>query len=200
MRFLLENAPLEGWEADILGILRDEAYYFLPQKTTKIINEGWASYWHSTIMTQKAAKASEIVDFSDRHSSVVHMSRNQINPYKIGIELFRDIEYRWDTGKFGRDYQECKEMLLKNNWDKKTGMGQKKIFEIRKSHNDITFIDEYLSAEFCERNQLFTYRYNPRTGRNEIDSREFDAIKKQTSGTTYQFWYSGNRSWRLQFQ
>ena len=132
MRFLLENAPLEEWEADILGILRDEAYYFLPQKTTKIINEGWASYWHSTIMTQKAAKASEIVDFSDRHSSVVHMSRNQINPYKIGVELFRDIEYRWNTGKYGRDYQECKDMLLKHNWDKKTDMGRKKFLKLER--------------------------------------------------------------------
>ncbi len=54
LKFLIENAPLEEWEADIIGCLREEAYYFLPQRMTKIMNEGWASYWHSTILTQKA--------------------------------------------------------------------------------------------------------------------------------------------------
>ncbi|MCA8989484.1 MAG: SpoVR family protein, partial [Planctomycetaceae bacterium] len=48
--FLLEHAPLKTWQADILAIIRDEAYYFAPQAQTKIMNEGWASYWHSTIM------------------------------------------------------------------------------------------------------------------------------------------------------
>lgn len=177
MGFLLENAPLKEWEADILGILRDETYYFLPQKITKIINEGWASYWHSKIMTQKVVKVSEIIDYSDRHSSVTAMARRQINPYKIGIELFRDIEFRWDTGRFGRDYQECLDMSEKANWNKNLGLGEAKIFEVRKSHNDITFIDEFLTPEFCERHQLFTYKYNPRTGRHEIDNREFEGIK-----------------------
>src|SRR5690606_9988756 len=63
MLFLLEYAPLQEWEADIIGILREEAYYFLPQRMTKIMNEGWASYWHSKIMTKHVAKSSEIVDF-----------------------------------------------------------------------------------------------------------------------------------------
>lgn len=44
MKFLMDAAPLKEWEADIIGILREEAYYFLPQRMTKIMNEGWASY------------------------------------------------------------------------------------------------------------------------------------------------------------
>ncbi|MBT3526231.1 MAG: SpoVR family protein [Bdellovibrionales bacterium] len=177
MKFMLGYAPLEDWQADIIGILREEAYYFLPQRMTKIMNEGWASYWHSTIMTQRAVRASEIVDFADHHAGVMAMSRKQINPYKIGIELFRDIEYRWDTGRFGKEYQDCEDMTVKANWDKDTGLGKKKIFEIRKTHNDITFIDEFFTQEFCERQQLFTYNFNPRSGRYEIDGREFQAIK-----------------------
>src|SRR5688572_14948671 len=47
--FLLEHAPLNGWQRDVLSIIRDESYYFAPQAQTKIMNEGWASYWHSTI-------------------------------------------------------------------------------------------------------------------------------------------------------
>lgn len=177
MRFLIDHAPLLEWQVDILAILREEAYYFLPQRLTKIMNEGWASYWHSKIMTSKALRSSEIVDFADVHSGVMAMSKNSINPYKIGIELFRDIEHRWDTGKFGKEYNECEDMAVREKWDKKTMQGRDKIFEIRKSHNDVTFIDEFFTQEFCERQQLFTYKYNARTGRNEIDSRDFNEVK-----------------------
>ncbi len=177
--YLIQHAPLEEWQADIVGILREEAYYFLPQRLTKIMNEGWASYWHSTIMTQRALDASEIVDFADKHAGVMYMSKQNINPYKIGIELMRDIEYRWNRGMFGKDYNECSDMREKLNWDTKLGKGREKIFEVRKSHNDISFIDEFLTPEFCERQQLFTYKYNPRSGRFEIDSKDFLAIKQK---------------------
>ncbi|MBA2404170.1 MAG: SpoVR family protein [Bdellovibrionales bacterium] len=177
--YLIQYAPIEEWQADIIGILREEAYYFLPQRMTKIMNEGWASYWHSTIMTQKALDASEIVDFADKHAGVMYMSKQNINPYKVGIELMRDIEYRWNRGMFGKDYNECPSMKDKIEWDTKLGKGREKIFEVRKSHNDISFIDEFLTPDFCERQQLFTYKYNPRSGRFEIDSKDFNAIKQK---------------------
>src|SRR5262249_43229606 len=63
LQFLIEHAPLENWERDILGIVRREAYYFAPQAMTKILNEGWASFWHATIMTQRALTDSEVIDF-----------------------------------------------------------------------------------------------------------------------------------------
>ena len=177
--YLIQFAPIEEWQADIIGILREEAYYFLPQRMTKIMNEGWASYWHSKIMTTRALDASEIVEFADKHAGVMAMSRQNINPYKVGIELMRDIEYRWDRGMFGKEYNECNDMPEKLRWDKKLGLGKQKIFEVRKSHNDISFIDEFLTPDFCERQQLFTYKYNPRTGRFEIDSKDFQAIKQK---------------------
>ena len=179
MKYLLDNAPLEDWELDIIGILREEAYYFLPQRITKIMNEGWASYWHSRIMTQDALKASEIIDFADHHAGVMAMSRKQINPYKIGLELFRDIEFRWDTGRFGKEYQDCDDMVARANWDKKLGLGREKIFEVRRTHNDVTFIETFFTKEFCERQQIFTYKYNSATGRNEIDTRDFQEIKSK---------------------
>jgi stage V sporulation protein R len=177
MYYLLTHAPLEEWEADILGILRDESYYFLPQRLTKIMNEGWASYWHSHIMTTRALKASEIIDYADHHAGVMAMSRQNINPYKIGIELYRDIEYRWNTGKFGKEYNDCDDMVLKSKWNKDLGLGRQKIFDVRRTHNDVSFIDEFFTEEFCDRQQLFTYKFNPRTGRNEIETRDFMAIK-----------------------
>ena len=179
LKFLIESAPIEEWESDVISCIRKEAYYFLPQRLTKIMNEGWASYWHSKIMTEKLMEPSEFIDFAKIHGGVMAMSKQNINPYKIGIELMRDIEYRWDTGRFGKDYNECTNMYDRENWNKNTNEGRQKIFNVRKSHNDISFIDEFLTPEFCNRQQLFTYKYNPRTQRMEIDTRDFEAIKQK---------------------
>lgn len=177
--FLLENAPLEKWERDVLSIIREEAYYFAPQGQTKILNEGWASYWHSKIMTEKALKDSEVVDYADHHSGTVAMGPTRINPYKIGLELLRDIEDRWNKGRFGKAYDECTDMVAKKNWDLKLGLGREKIFEVRRLYSDVNFIDEFLTPEFCREHNLFIYAYNISSEQNEIASREFDKIKKQ---------------------
>ena len=177
--FLMEYAPLKGWQKDVLSIIRDEAYYFAPQAQTKIINEGWASYWHSTIMTQKALKDAEVIDYADHHSGTVAMHGPRINPYKLGLELLRDIEHRWDTGKFGPEYDNCDDMDRKRNWNLNLGLGRKKIFEVRRVHNDITLIDTYLTPEFCERTKMFSFAFVEQTGQYVIESREFDKIKQR---------------------
>src|SRR3984957_9482492 len=63
--FLLEHAPLERWEHEVLEVVREEAYYFAPQWQTKIMNEGWGTYWHSRLMTGKILDATEIIDYAD---------------------------------------------------------------------------------------------------------------------------------------
>lgn len=178
LRFLLAFAPLEEWQQDVLSIIRDEAYYFSPQGMTKTMNEGWASYWHSKIMTTKGVmNDSEIIDFADHHSGTMAMAPNGYNPYKVGIELLRDIEERWDKGRFGREWEECDDIRERKNWDRKTGLGREKIFEVRRIYNDVTFIDEFLTEDFCVRNKLFVYKFNKRTNKFEIDTRDFKAIK-----------------------
>ena len=177
--FLLQNAPLETWQADVLAMIRDEAYYFAPHAQTKIMNEGWASYWHSKIMTQKALSDSEIIDFADHHTGTMAMAPGQINPYKIGVELFRDIEDRYNRGAFGKEYDECDDMVAKARWDRKLGLGRQKIFEVRRVCNDVTFIDEYLTEEFVERYKMYTYAYNRRTNQYEIADRDFKKVKEK---------------------
>ncbi len=177
--FLLNYAPLERWQHTVLEIVRDEAYYFAPQGMTKILNEGWASYWHSMIMTQKVASAAEIVTFADLHSGVVATGGGRLNPYKLGLELLRDVEDRWNRGRFGKEYDECDDIAAKRTWDRQLGLGRQKIFEIRKLYNDVTFIDEFLTPEFVIENKLFTFRYNRDTDLYEIASREFQEIKEK---------------------
>lgn len=179
LAFLIQYAPLENWERETLAMIRDEAYYFAPQGQTKIMNEGWASYWHTTIMTKHKLEDSEIIDYANSHAGTVSMSGNRLNPYKIGIELFRNIEERWDKGQFGPDYDNCNDIAEKKAWDKKLGKGKEKIFEVRRIYNDVNFIDEFLTPEFCAEHKLFTFRMNPKSSEYEIASREFQKIKQQ---------------------
>lgn len=177
--FLLEYAPLETWQQDVLSIIREEAYYFGPQRQTKIMNEGWATYWHSHIMTRYALRDHELIDYADHHSGTVATSPGRLNPYKLGVELFKDIEDRWNRGAFGREYEACDDEQAKRNWDTKLGEGMKKIFDVRRIYNDIGFIDTFLTREFAQRHQLFTYRFNRRSNRYEVESLDFEDIKRQ---------------------
>ncbi len=110
LSFLIDYAPLEDWQRDVLSIVREEAYYFVPQRQTKILNEGWASFWHSKILTEKALKDSELVDFAEHHAGTMGVQPGRLNPYKLGLELFHDIEDRWNKGKFGAEYENCEDM------------------------------------------------------------------------------------------
>jgi len=177
--FLIEHAPLKNWQRDMLSIVRDEAYYFYPQGQTKIMNEGWASFFHSTIMTEKVLQPSELIDYADHHSGTMATSGQRINPYKLGIELLRDIEYRWNTGRFGPEWDACDDYEARRTWNKPTNLGRKKIFEVRKVHNDITFIDTYLTPEFCREHKLFSFAHQDATKNYVIESREFDQVKKR---------------------
>jgi len=177
--FLLQYAPLEDWQRDVLTIIRDEAYYFAPQGQTKIMNEGWASFWHSTIMTRHGLTDEGLINYADHHSGTMATSPNRLNPYKLGIELLKDIEERWNKGQFGPEYDNCTDMYEREHWDKDLGLGREKIFEVRRIHNDITFIDTFLTPEFCYKNRMFSFGFNDSNKTYEIQSREFQQIKQQ---------------------
>ncbi|MBI4671734.1 MAG: SpoVR family protein [Chloroflexi bacterium] len=177
--FLLEHAPLENWQRDVLDIVREEAYYFAPQAQTKIMNEGWASYVHTHLMTERALLPSELIDYADHHSGTVAIQPGHINPYKIGLELYRNIEDRWNRGAFGPEYEACEDVQARRTWDTLAGLGRAKVFEVRRIYNDVGFIDEFLTEEFCREQQLFTFEYNQTTEEYEIASREFQDIKRR---------------------
>jgi stage V sporulation protein R len=145
---------------------------------TKVMNEGWASYWHSTLMTKHFLDAKEVIDYADHHSGTVHMPPGNFNPYKIGIELFRDIEDRWNKGKFGKDYEEADALGERKRWDKGLGLGREKIFEVRRVYNDVNFIDEFMTPEWIEKHKFYQYGRDPHTGQLRIISRDPHRIKQ----------------------
>lgn len=180
--FLSQNAPLNRWQKSILDMIREEMYYFAPQGRTKILNEGWASFCESRIMTLKALKASEIIDFADHYSQVVSQYPGlALNPYALGLKLLRDIEDRWNKGRHGEAYENCYNMQERSEWDTGEMKGLKKVFEVRRNYSDVSFIDEFLTPEFCEKYKLFNFSRHKvgNSGVWKIDTREFEKVKKK---------------------
>ncbi len=214
--FLTDHAQLSHWQRDVLAIIRDEAVYFAPQGQTKIMNEGWATFWHTQMMTQEILGDHEVVDYCDHHSGTVLQQPGQLNPYKMGVELFRHIEMRWNKGRFGQDWLDCTSEEERRRWDQgagatspdKTGKtaGAQKVFAVRETHNDVTFLDTFLTADFCRAQGFFTTKKDPRTGRWIIDSREFALVKSQllshlaSRGTPRVYVVDGNHAGRMELR
>lgn len=131
LSYLSERGKLSYWEKDLINIVREETFYFLPQMETKIMNEGWASYWHYTLLNQLDLPQGLHFEFLQRHNLVVRPHEGQLNPYFVGFKMF---EYLNKT------------------------IGREKIFEIREQERDQSFLRRYLNKELCEEMCLFNYR------------------------------------------
>jgi stage V sporulation protein R len=177
--FLLQHAPLSRWQHEILDIIRDEAYYFAPQAQTKIMNEGWATYWHTKLMTRHILSDAEVVDYADHHSGTVATRPGQLNPYALGVQLWRHIEERWNKGQHGKAWLDIEDPEARSRYDDGSMQGQKKLFEVRRTHNDVSFVDTFLTEDFVREHGMFTTRYDKRSGRWVVDSDELKAVKQQ---------------------
>lgn len=71
--------------------------FFWPQLETKIMNEGWASYWHARIIRELDLSSEEMIEFAKLNAGVVQPSRTSINPYYLGMKIFEDIEERYNN-------------------------------------------------------------------------------------------------------
>lgn len=149
MLFIIQNSKeLEDWQLDIMSVIRQEMLYFWPQMETKIMNEGWATYWHLRIMREIDLDDQETIEFAKMHSAIIQPSRTHINPYALGLKIFEDIEKRWDNPK--------PEEIEK--YGRPGGEGKQKIFEVRSTENDISFLRNYLTKELVEDLDLYLYK------------------------------------------
>lgn len=147
--FLMEHSrDLKDWQRDIISVIRQEMLYFWPQMETKVMNEGWATYWHLKIMRELDLAEDEALEFAKMHTGVVQTSRFHLNPYLIGLKLYESIEKSWDQP--GKEEKE--------KYKREEGGGRKKIFEIRESENDISFLRNYLSKDLIEEMDLYLYK------------------------------------------
>lgn len=128
--FIIKFSELEEWEKNILRIVKRETEYFIPQIETKIMNEGWASYWHYNILKNLNLEPNMYIEFLKRHNDVVAPLINGINPYFIGFKIFQDIEKRY---------------------------GREKVFEVRALERDSSFLRKYLTEDLCKELNLYQY-------------------------------------------
>ncbi|MFP8888591.1 SpoVR family protein [Natrialbaceae archaeon A-CW2] len=281
-------ADMEPWQRDVLDMMRAEAYYFAAQKMTKIMNEGWAAYWESTMMTdERFAGDDEFLNYADHMAKV--LASPGLNPYSLGMALWEYVEnttnrrevlerllrvdgISWRNLEEAVDFDSVLEQLeppaaldsisseslealadLSDEWvdeealdaaragdidvdrhpwkvlthaglarrhyslvkpqnrgflsrvsqneleqigrylfddaryetveqaleDVEYSAGWNRLFELRESHNDVTFLDAFLTQEFITENDYFTYEYSRATGQYHVSSVDAEDVKKK---------------------
>ena len=155
--FIEKNAPLlEPWEREIVRIVRKIAMYFDPQRQTKIMNEGWATFWHYNLMNdlydEGLIDEGSILEFLESHTGVIYQpdfsspAYSGINPYTLGYAMFTDIrrvcenpsdeDRRFFPDHAGGDWLETVHHAMKN-------------------YKDESFILQYLSPKVIRDLKLF---------------------------------------------
>lgn len=141
---------LEPWQQHILYMMRDEMLYFWPQIETKIMNEGWATYWHLRLMRELDLTEAETLDFAKMHAGVIQPSRTGVNPYLLGLYMFEALDKKY---------------------------GQEFIFEVREMENDISFLRNYLTKELIQ--EMDFYLYGKKGEAYLITNKEWEEIKNK---------------------
>ncbi|TKX86126.1 AbrB family transcriptional regulator [Halorubrum sp. SS5] len=286
----------EPWETTVIDAIREEAYYFAGQKQTKVMNEGWATYWESVMMGGEGfAGPDEFLTYADHMARV--LGSPGLNPYKLGFELWTHVELRAarrevldkllrvegvtpenfhsridldevadllephpaiagagtatldelaemaadgdprvdaeavdralsaGDGPEGIDVERypwkllTREGLAERHYvlsrpehrgalrnvsrealeeqarylfdvdryetvaaaidDVDRGAGWERMFEVRESHNDVTFIDAFLTDEFVREGNYFTYEYSRAAGEHRVTSVDADDVRKK---------------------
>lgn len=175
--FIEKNAPfLDPWQRELVRIVRKIAQYFYPQRQTKVMNEGWASFWHYTLMydlyDEGFVTHGFMIEWLKSHSSVIFQPAynetriingkevsiyNGINPYALGLNMWRDIQRicrtptkedrKWFPDIADSDWLTTMKFAMEN-------------------FKDESFIAQYLSPKVIRDMRLWGVTYDPRADEN----------------------------------
>nr|WP_239094332.1 SpoVR family protein [Bacillus sp. B15-48] len=163
------SRELADWQRDILTMMREEMLYFWPQLETKIMNEGWASYWHQRIIRELDLTTGEAIEFAKLNAGVVQPSKTGINPYYLGLKIFEDIEERYNNP--------TEKMKARGA---QPGSGREKIFEVREIESDISFLRNYLTKELVMREDMYLFQ---KQGKEyKIVDKQWEEVRDQLVG------------------
>jgi len=132
---------LLDWEKDIIHIIEENSKYFIPQAKTKIMNEGWAVLIHEKIINMLDLPTEYHLAFIRLHNQVIRPHLGRVNPYHLGYKIFRHIEE-------SQGFDAC--------------------MDARLSHNDETFIKQYLDYDLCKELNLFSFSYRQKEGVHRV--------------------------------
>lgn len=156
--FIEKNAPfLEPWQREIIRIVRKISQYFYPQRQTQVMNEGWATFWHYTILNQLYDEGlvtdGFMIEFLQSHTNVVYQPPfdskyySGINPYALGFAMMSDIrricehptpeDKHWFPEIAGSDWNKTLHFAMQN-------------------FKDESFISQYLSPKVIRDLKLFS--------------------------------------------
>ncbi|MGD8524294.1 MAG: SpoVR family protein [Desulfobacterales bacterium] len=143
------------WMKPIIEVVRKTSLFFQPQIRTKIMNEGWASYWHERLFLQDDRIKGHEVDFARTHAGVTSMPRVGLNPYALGMRLIHYIEDLADKGKYSIEFKKLLDVKKRQDFDADTKQGNDFIFKIRENLNDFIFINTFVDQDFINHYKLF---------------------------------------------
>lgn len=160
IQFLMEHSEFlnkeeNKWIKSILQIVRNTSLFFQPQIRTKIMNEGWASYWHETLFLLDDRIKGHEVEFARLNAGITSIPRVGLNPYALGMRLFYYIEEMVDKGKYNEIFRRIYDINERDSFDKDTKQGREFIFKIRENYCDFIFVNSFLDQDFATRNKLF---------------------------------------------
>lgn len=166
--YIEKNAPhLPGWKREIIRIVRKLSQYFAPQRATKVLNEGYASFCHYYIMTRLYEKglidAGSMLEFYSFHAGVLAQQRlGSFNPYKLGFSIFTDIKRLADEGEWVvKDSQRVWKAITDEDRELFPDLVGKDWVEATRNamenYKDETFILQFLSPKVARDLQLFAF-------------------------------------------
>jgi len=172
------NPYLHDWQRDLLHIVDEESQYFIPQMETKIMNEGWASYWHHKILNSLNLSQGHHLEFIVKHNQVLRPTPGGLNPYHLGFVIWHDIEKRWNQGNTGRKF--TKDAPSSDDIPEQESPGRKKMFEVRESDRDASFLRRFLTVDIMRELHLFQHekRGKERVVTKVADDENWDKVKQ----------------------
>ena len=194
LQYLLERSEFlkkekNSWMKPVIEMVRKTSLFFQPQIRTKIMNEGWASYWHETLFLKDDRIDGHEVDFARAHSGVTSMPRVGLNPYALGMRLFYYIEQLAEKGKYSIEFKRLLDVEEREKFDTQTGLGNEFIFKLRENFNDFMFINTFVDQDFVNQHKLFVAgrRLNQNRGVWEyyVQSRSAQAYRQMLLNTLY---------------
>ncbi len=160
IQFIMEHSRMlrreeNQWMLTVMQVIHKTGLFFQPQIRTKIMNEGWASYWHETLFLKDDRIAGHEVDFARINAGVTAMPRVGLNPYALGMRMFYFIEELADQGRLSWDFQRMQGAKAREDYDTAAGRGREFIFKVRENYSDFTFLHQFVDQDFVTANKLF---------------------------------------------
>jgi stage V sporulation protein R len=160
LEYIIEHSAFlnkygNDWMKSVLIIIRNTGLYFAPQMRTKILNEGWASYWHDKLFISDERIAGKESAYAKINAGVTSLSRVGLNPYAIGLRLFDYIEELANKGRFSYDFQKITDTEDRKVYNSETGKGKETIFKLRQYFSDFNLINTFIDQDFVNKHDLF---------------------------------------------